>query len=194
MSKAWAGLFVIGAIWVSAPLQSQPSQPTSAEQARRSARLATFRAFAEPYVGEWNAFVEDFDADGRLVWSDRQRRIFAFSMSRHFLEERAILKRPDGSDYEGGLNLITWDPRSDRVVQHGFWLPQQPEPLYRIEGRVQGRDFLGKYQKREETGSISPKGYSMRWIDSNRWLLETTEKRADGSTFISSRITYSKAK
>jgi hypothetical protein len=167
------------------------ASPTG-EQAQRSARLAAFRTFAVPYLGEWDCLVEDYDAAGKTVWSDRQRRIFAFTMSRHFLEERAILKRPDGTEYEGGLHLMTWDPRSDRVVQHGFWLPRQPDPLFRVEGRVKGQDFAGDLHIKEESGATSIKGFTMRWAGADRWLLETQEKRPDGQTFVSSRVTYTR--
>ena len=189
MGRFWLALAT--GMLASAALSQQPAL-TSAEQAERAARLATFRAFAEPYVGEWAASIEDFDAEGKLVWSDKQRRIFEFSMSRHFLEERAILKRPDGTDYEGGLHLTTWDPQSDRIVQHGFWLPRQPEPLFRVEGRAKGRHFDGELSIREQDGTLSRKAFTMRWTGPDRWVLETVEKRVDGSTFISSRINYVK--
>lgn len=192
MNTSWLALIAVGAIAASVPAQSQQTQPTPAELAQRSARLAAFRAFAEPYLGEWACAIEEYDEKGKVVWSDTQRRVFSFTMSRHFLEERAILKRPDGTEYEGGLHLTTWDPASDRIVQHGFWIPQQPDPLFRIEGRASGRDFTGEMNLRQESGGYVRRGLEMRWHGPDRWVLEAIGVRPDGSRFVKERLSYTR--
>ena len=174
------------------PPVQQP--PANAQQALARARVAAFRAFAEPYVGEWSCAIEEYDESGKVVWSDTQRRVFAFSMSRHFLEERAFLKRPDGTEYEGGLHLTTWDPASDRIVQHGFWLPRQPDPLFRIEGLAEGSDFSGTMTLREENGSVVRRGLKMRWHAPDRWILDAVGTRADGGSFVKERLIYTRVR
>jgi hypothetical protein len=164
---------------------------TEAEQARRR---EAFREFATPFVGTWECEIHEWSAtSSEPVWSDRQRRIFTLTMSRQFLEERAILKTPEGREYEAGLHLTTFDPNSDAIVQHGFWLPLQPDPLFRIEGRIEKKDFRGSMRIREQDGSHDTRPLAIKWIGPDEWHIEVTDQKADGSTFVRERVVYRRA-
>ena len=164
-----------------------------ATEAEQRARREAFRAFAERFLGEWQCEIREYNGkDAEPVWSDRQRRVFEMTMSRHFLQERSILKTPDGRDYEPGLHLTTFDPHSDRVVQHGFWLPLQPDPLFRIEGRIEGKGYAGEMRIREESGTYDVRPFAIRWLDEGSWVIEVTDTLPDGKVFLRERLTYTR--
>ena len=166
-----------------------------ATEAEQRARRDAFRGFAERFVGEWECVVEEWNGrDAAPVWSDRQRRVFEMTMSRHFLQERALLKTADGREHEPGLHLTTFDPQSDHVVQHGFWLPLQPDPLFRIEGRIEGKGYTGKMRIREEGGAHDVRPYAIRWRDDGTWVVEVTDSLPDGKVFLRERLTYTRTK
>ena len=160
-------------------------------QADHARRRDAFRDFATPFVGTWDCEIEEWSAtSSKPVWSDRQRRVFTLTMSRHFLEERAILKTPEGREYEAGVHLTTYDPKSDVIVQHGFWLPLQPDPLFRIEGRIEKQDFKGSMRIRERDGSQATRPFAVKWVGPDEWHIEVTDRKADGSSFLRERLVY----
>ena len=166
----------------------------AATEAEQKQRREAFRTFAAPFVGTWECEIAEWSATSeKPVWSDKQRRVFALTMSRQFLEERAILKTPDGREYEAGLHLTTFDPNSDAIVQHGFWLPLQPDPLFRIEGRVEKKDFKGSMRIKERDGSHDTRPLAIKWIGPDEWHLEVTDEKQDGSTFVRERLVYRRA-
>lgn len=168
--------------------------PATASEAETAKRRDAFREFATPFVGTWDCEIEEWSAtSSKPVWSDRQRRVFSLTMSRHFLEERAVLKTPQGREYEAGLHLTTYDPKSEAVVQHGFWLPLQPDPLFRIEGRIEGKGFSGSMRIRERDGSTAVRPLVIKWIGPDEWHIEVTDRKPDGSTFLRERLVYRKA-
>ena len=164
-----------------------------ATEAEQRARRETFRTFAELFVGEWQCEIKEYNGkDAEPVWSDSQRRMFEMTMSHHFMQERAILKTTDGRDYEPGLHLTTFDPHFDLVVQHGFWLPLQPDPLFRIEGRIDGKEYSGKMRIREESGAFDVRPFAIRWLDGDTWAIEVTDTLPDGTVFLRERLTYTR--
>lgn len=166
------------------------SLPTDSSSARRTA----FRAFAERFLGEWRCEIKEFDgSSAKPVWSDVQRRVFSFTMSRHMLEERAFLKAQAGEWYEGGLHLITFDPKADRITQHGYWLPTQADRLFFIEGQIAGKDFDGQMTIRLEGGGNETRPYRIRWRSNDEWIIEVDGRRADGTTYLREIVVYSRA-
>lgn len=170
---------------------ASPARSAPATEAEEASRRSAFRAFAGQFVGEWICEIQEYNGTAsEPVWSDRQRRIFTLTMNRNFLEERAILKRSDGADYEAGLHLTTYDPQADRIVQHGYWIPRQPEPLFRLDGRIAGGGFIGRMRIRNEDGSESVRPLIMKWLDRDSWAIEVTGNRTDGSTYLRERLLY----
>lgn len=154
-------------------------------------RRDAFRAFAQPLVGDWSCRIEEWGPDGKLVWSDVQKRVFSLTMARHYLEERALLKTPDGREYEGGVHLLTYDPNSERLVQHGFWLPQ-PDRLFVVDGRISGGSFEGLMTIRNDKGGEDIRPYRLSPAANGGWTIEVRDKRADGSAYVRERLVYSR--
>jgi hypothetical protein len=184
---------VIATIAVLTPINDVRAQPVrEIPAATRAAARDMFRAFAEPFIGPWDCEIVEHDADGKVVWSDRQKREFRFSMHRHMMEERATLRTDQGVEYEGGLHLTTYDAGKGSIVQHGYWLPTQADPLSRLEGKVRGKGFDGSMRIRTNGGD-DQRPLVIRWISADQWVLEVTDDGPRG-TYLRERLTYTRRK
>ena len=181
---------VLWAITAGSPVWAQTG-PSPVDPATK--RKQAFREFAERFVGEWACEIKEFDGKAaQPVWSDTQKRVFAFTMTRHVLEERAFLKTPKGDLYEGGLHLMTFDPKADRITQHGFWLPTQADRLFFIEGYMNGRDFDGQMTIRLDTGGEDKRPFRIRWRGDDRWTIEVDGRRPDGTSYLREVLVYTR--
>ncbi len=173
--------------------RAQSVPPPDATAVAAAERRAAFRAFAERLMGEWRCEIREWDGTSSApIWSDVQKRVFTLTMARHMLEERALLKTPEGREYEGGLHLTTFDTNRDRFVQHGFWLPNQADRLFVVDGRLTPDGVDAVMTIRLEAGGEETRPFRIRFDGKDRWTIRVEGRRPDGTAYLKEELVYAR--
>lgn len=171
--------------FASPTLSQQPAPPD----------LTRFRAFADPIIGSWTTRIRDFDENGTLTWEDTQRRVFAYTVSDEFLEERALFhSRRAGRDIVGGLHLFSYDPARNELLQQGYW-PGTPGILFTARATLSedNRRAEGVIEMPGETGFRARRRLEIVWQSPNEVTYRAFGRRADGAEFLNEELVYRRA-
>lgn len=157
--------------------------------------LTRFKAFADGLVGEWSVAIRETDADGKVVWSDTQRRIFGYRIANEFLEERTyVVSKRTGKDLDVSLHIYGYDPKANTLSMHGYWVGR-PGQLFAVMTTLDdaNRFARGAMDIVLEDGSRSNQRYEMGWQDDSRFVHRAYRKTPEGREYLGEELVYTRA-
>ncbi len=167
----------------------------SPANAQAPADLTRFKSFADGLVGEWSVAIRELDADGKVVWSDTQRRIFEYRVAREFLEERTyVVSKRTGKDVDISLHIYGYDPRNNELSMHGYWVGRAGQ-LFAVKTTLDdaNRFARGSMDIVMEDGSSSNQRYEMGWLDGGGFVHRAFRKSPDGREYLGEELVYTRA-
>jgi hypothetical protein len=117
------------------PLRAQ--NPASELACTVDTPRATFNAFFEATIGEWQVSIRDFDERGANTYSSMQTRRFAWVVSGRYVEEKAFTRTPTGALANIGVMLYSFDDAVAQVRLVSFW-PRSPRRWADFAGCIDG--------------------------------------------------------
>lgn len=158
----------------------------------QSPDLSRFKAFADGLVGAWSVDIRETDAEGKVIWSDTQRRVFEYRIAKEFLEERTyVTSKRTGKDVDISLHIYGYDPKANDLSMHGYWVGR-PGQLFAVTTKLDddNRFARGAMDIVLEDGSRSHQRYEMGWIDDARFIHRAYRKTPDGREYLGEQLIY----
>jgi len=177
-----------------------PIEPqTTAARPRGGAGEADFRRWAERLVGNWECRIREYDGvREEPVWEARQRRTFTLVLQGRFVEEAAYVFDASGW-VQAGLQLISFEEATGRVLESGFW-SDSPGRLFAVEGTLRtgsGRGeradrIDGTMTLRTDLGSVEKRRVAIVFEGADRHLYRVFRQRPDGSEYLHEELLYTR--
>ena len=165
---------------------AQAGDPRIAQDSRTA-----FKGFAQPLVGSWDCNLRTWEDrfHERMVETQQKRR-FEWVLKGNFLQENVYAVLRSGELMHVGLNMISVDPETTRILLSGFDAATADRRLT-FEGELAPdlRHLTGRVQVLPATeGGDGPRRLEWQWLDDNRTSARSYARAANGREFLNTEL------